>query len=59
MLPAHRKVDTASKYHIPFGEEVITMTYSDDWDSGAAGEQGNDPGSGDGAEFDNDGGNGR
>lgn len=29
-----------------------------DWDSGAAGEQGNDPGSGDGAGFDNDGGNG-
>jgi len=29
-----------------------------DWDNGAAGEQGNDSGSGDGAGFDNDGGNG-
>ncbi len=28
------------------------------WDDGAAGEQGNDSGSGDGAGFDNDGGNG-
>jgi hypothetical protein len=27
------------------------------WDSDAAGEQGNDPGSGDGSGFDNDGGN--
>lgn len=35
-------------YRIPFGEEVISMSYSDDWDSG----------SGDGAGFDNDGGNG-
>lgn len=33
------------------------MSRSDDWDNSAAGEQGNDSGSGDGAGFDNDGGN--
>jgi len=37
---------------------MMKFAFRGGWDNGAAGEQGNDSGSGDGSGFDNDGGNG-